>query len=281
MSKNPLYIRIPKKIDPRLKDRWAAIRACNGSRTKMVNWLTDNGGYRDRHEEFAIEFDVSTWRADLDVEHLWKRLCEMGEFGILKMPPEKQVVAKHLFESVYAEHENNVWRWGCEEAYEGWRDSDTPYETFVGERVSWNHELRGRGGKHLVMTECEGLNLRCDSDELAERLMERSFDGARWEWDISSDTVRKLFIVCVQNYFELTPSAVADEVEYRAAWRLWASFCEDQLEERFTVYKNRERLTESAQHIHDNLIGSDASNAQAREDFCDILALSGIIIQTN
>lgn len=281
---NPLYISIPRKIDPSLRTRWDIVRACNGSRRKMVDYICGIGGiggiggYYDRHDRFAIGFNVKAYGADVSEENLWKKLTS-GEMSLgpdTTLPAGEQAAVKALFSRVYKEHENNLWDWGLEEAYEGWRDSDTPYETWLGERVDWKFELRGRSGGHLVMTECEGLSLMCSPEDLEETLFERE-DG---EYCIGATVLRKLFIICVQNHFELTTTAAAEEVEYRAAWRLWASFMEDQIPAMLDAYRTRQNLAESAEAIAELVMrhGSDTGLPLA-EHFKTICILADISIE--
>jgi hypothetical protein len=218
----------------------------------MVDFIAGiGGGYWD-HTRFAISFNIKAYHTDLDVDHLWKMLCsdKMDVGPDPKLPPEHMARAKALFWRVHAEHNERLWQWGCEEAYEGWRDSDTPYETFVGERIEWEYEIHGRSSGHLCMTECAGIDLKRSTEDLEEHLRMQMDDGS---WYYTHKQVRALFIICVQNWIDLTPRKVSDEVEYRAAWRLWVSFCEEELKQEIAEYEERESLSESAGEILDIL----------------------------
>lgn len=183
-----------------------------------------------------------------------------------------------MFWRVYTEHEKFLWDWAVEEAYEGWKDSDTPYETFACMRVDWEHSMEGRGGGHLCMTECAGIDLECSPEDLEEKLMEREPPSGAYvlpHWK-----VRDLFIICVQNSVDLTTEKVSGEVEYRAAWRLWVSFCEDEVKTVISEYENRERLSEDAGKIMDALDekieGTDS--VLLRTSFKNICALADVKI---
>ena len=262
MSLHPdLRISIPRDASKKghrgsAKPYWDLVRKHGKSRKSMVAFICGIGGYGDRHERFAIAFNVRAYHANTSAENLWKLLTS-GDMDLgpdPKLPPEHMTRAKALFWRVYAEHVEDVFSWGCEEAYEGWRDSDIPFETFTGRRVDWSFELRGRSSGNLVMTECAGIDLKCHREDLEERLMshERSHStggGYEVEWAHSHANVRDLFIICVQNEIDLTTEKVGQEVEYRAAWRLWSSFCEDELKGEIAEYETRESLSHHAGEI--------------------------------
>jgi hypothetical protein len=265
----------PASRDLRLKPYWDLIRKHGGSRKKMVDFICSIGGYssypRDR---FAIEFNVAAYGADLDVDSLWKLVTSPNfeEGPDPKLPPEHMAQAKALFWRVHEEHKEQLWEWGTEEAWEDWKDSDTPYETWLGERVDWEFGLYGRGGKHLCMESCEGIDLKCSPEDLQERLDARETDG---EYLVDHAKVRKLFIICVQNTVELTPEKVAREVEYRAAWRLWVSFCEDELPKVIAQYEQRQELSNDAGLILDAL---STGPGLLRESFQAICKLADVRI---
>lgn len=263
--------KIPRTKFAQTDARWALVRKFGTSRKSMVNFITGIGGYISRHGQYAIEFSIAAYNANLDATTLWETLVTKCDFGIDKMPVNEQVIAEHLFRAAHAEHETHLWNWGVEEAFESWSDSDSPYETFEGTRVDWKFEVQGRGGKHLVMTECEGINLQRSPESLEEALMERDSSG---DYEIPIDWVKKLFIICAQNTVELTPTAIGHEVEYRAAWRLWASFCEDELPAAVTAYHIRARLADDAGSIRD-ILASEGTSFQ-QDVFKTICLLAGV-----
>lgn len=285
-------VKAPK--DSRAAEYWKLVRAHGTSRAKMVDFICGIGGYGTRHVRSAIEFSIKDYYSDLSVENLWKLLCsdkiDVGPDP--KLPPEHMAIAKHLFWRVHAEHKDSLWEWGTSEAYEGWEDSDTPFETFTGIRVDWTWEVHGRQGGHLCMLNCGVTNLECSEDELRERLeaKDRYRDSAgrcSTEYDVAHKHVRDLFIICVQNTIDLEPRKISAEVEYRAAWRLWVSFCEDELTEAIEQYESRETLSGDAETLYGMLtnIGDMQSDdytpeqrARLAESFKVICDMAGVKI---
>lgn len=280
-----LRIRTPRKVQLSVADKWAIVKRCNGSRRAMVNFICGIGGYYGHgRDQYAIAFNVKAYGTNLGADYLWALVMS----DRIDVGPDKDTKAEHmavirsLFDKEHKANEEHLWTWGQEEAYEGWADSDTPYETFTGERVEWKWAVDGRGGGYICMTECEGIDLRMTADDLEELLMDRGRDDdGRWaHYTISDDQLRKLFIICVQNSVELTQTEAAKEVEYRAAWRLWVTFIEDQIPAAIQAYETRERLTEDAQDIMDHLIGGggDLGSAEAFQAIC---FLAGIQLKDN
>lgn len=247
-------VKVPK--DSHAAEYWKLVRAHGTSRAKMVDFICSIGGYGTRHIRSAIEFNIKDYYSNLDVENLWKLLCS-GKMDVgpdSKLSPEHMALAKHLFWRVHEEHKDSLWEWGAGGAYESWAESDCPYETFAGIRVNWEWEVHGRSGGHLCMTECGSINTQCSDDDLRERLNTKDrYMGSygKWttEYDIAHTEVRNLFIICVQNTVDLDHRKISAEVEYRAAWRLWSSFCEDELTEAIKLYEARESLSEEAGYI--------------------------------
>lgn len=248
-----LKIKIPRGAYARTSEYWKLVREHGGSRASMVDFICGIGGYSDRSERFAISFNIKDYHSDLSVENLWKLLCsnKIDAGPEPTLPPEHMARAKALFWRVYEENKDHLYGWARDEAYEGWEDSDTPYETFVGDRrIDWEWEIHGRCGGHLCMTHCAGINLQCSPEELREKLSEKE---SPTEFTFSHAQVRDLFIICVQNTVDLQSRKISDEIEYRAAWRLWVSFCEDELPVLIEQYEERGRLSEDAGKIIDVL----------------------------
>lgn len=284
MSNPKSILRIPRKVHPEVKDRWDSIRIYGKSREKMVDFICAIGGYHGGYgTRYAVSFNVKAYGADVDADSLWDLLVsdriDVGPGKNIKnFKPEHMAVARSLFDKAYAEHDAHLFDWGLEEAREGWEDSDTPYETWTGVRVEWSWVFAGRCGGHLVMTECEGINLECSEDDLRETLLERDpLDHNAYVVDQAK--VDKLFIICVQNLAELNADAAASEVQYRAAWRLWVSFVEDELADAIKLYEDRKSLTKSAEVILAALSGERPTKPDGStyaEDFLSICTLAGI-----
>lgn len=274
-------VKVPK--DSHAAEYWKLVRAHGTSRAKMVNFICGIGGYGTHHIRSAIEFNIKDYYSNLDVENLWKLLCsdKMDVGPDPKLPPEHMALAKHLFWRVHAEHKDSLWEWGAGEAYEDWESSDCPYETFTGIRVNWEWEVHGRSGGHLCMTECAGINLKCSPEDLEEKLLAKAEPGGGLypePWDLPHAWVRDLFIICVQNTVDLDHRKISAEVEYRAAWRLWSSFCEDELTEAIKLYEARETLSEDAGLILEVLKSDGLVKPETVESFKAICDMAGVKI---
>lgn len=244
---------------------WGLVRKHGKSRKAMVDFICGIGGYSNRDVTSAIEFSIKAYNCDLGADHLWGMLTSGSmDVGPNKdLPPEHMARAKAMFYRVYEEHEEHLWEWGCEEAYEGWRDSDTPFETFTGERVDWAWEIHGRCGGHLCMTKCEGVYLEQSTESLRADLLNRDPEQQGRYDVVSNANLRKLFIICVQNTIDLTHRRICEEVEYRTAWRLWVSFCEDELDAEIAAYEARAELSAEAAGILETLQAHEGEDCVA------------------
>lgn len=253
---------------------WDLVRRNGKSRKAMVDFICGIGGYQTRWDHFAISFNIRAHHANLGADHLWKLLTS-GDVGAGPgdLCDADMAKAKAQFYSAYDEHASSLWIWGCEEAYENWKDSDTPYETFAGVRIDWEWEIQGRSGGQLCMTECAGISLRSTPEDLQERLMWRDAHG----WAISHTQVRDLFIICVQNFVDITPKNIGREIEIRAAWRLWVSFCEDELQGLLDSTKKKENLPKEAGIIVSILDkNAEEHGIEDRENLPEIVAFRAI-----
>lgn len=261
--------KIPRKIDPAVADRWALIRKHGRSRKAMVAFICGIGGY-DRRDRFAIEFNIKAYNARLDADTLWGMLTS-GKMDVgpdnINDPVELGIV-RAMFNKAHASCEQRIWEMAVESTYENWADSDTPQETWLGERVEWKWEVHGRSGGHLCMTECEGINLKLSTEDLEEALNESDEDG----FVIPTDRVRKLFIICAQNTCEITADRIAREMEYQAAWRLWVSYVEDDVEAAVELYRHRQHLAESVEDVL-RLVGGNSEAVETVKALCKLAAV--------
>lgn len=244
-TSHPLHIAIPRSISKEgsVKDYYDLVRKHGQSRKAMVGFITGIGGYYDRHDRYAIEFSVKAHYYDFDKESLWAfYLSDEIELGPEAHKGEDPGVVSAAYDRAYAEHHGDLFNWGVEEAQESVHSDDIAYETWLGERVEWTPLFLGRSGGHLCMESCEGIDLRCSPEDLEEELL-RCEGGV---WDVSHETLRKLFIICVQNSVDFTPRKASKEVMHRAAWRLWSSFVEPYIEE---AKEEREATTVRDAHI--------------------------------
>lgn len=278
MSAKRLF-KIPRNIPESAKPYWTLVRKHGRSYASMVRFICNIGGYYDRGDRYAIEFSVKAHNANSDVDHLWQVASTKTDFAASfdALPFVQKHFMEQSFRTVYKENEEHVFSWGLEEAAESWRDSDVPYETWLGERVDWSFEFHGRFGGHLCMTECAGINLESTNEDLYERLMEK-IDGA---YNYSVDDVRRLFIICVQNTVELTTQRISEEVDYRMAWRLY-TMAEGTFSEVAKYHEERDELRESAELIGDYLAGKlvveDGGDSDAKTAFEKICALAGVTL---
>lgn len=282
--------RLCKTDGSRYRAYYDLVRKHGTSRKKMVEFICSIGGYPQSRCQpgSAVSFNIKAYNADLSEENLWKLLCsqDMDVGPSPSLSPEELTAVKSMFSGVYAEHRESLWQWGVEEAYEGWADSDIPYETFTGLRVDWRWEIMGRSGGHLGMTECSGISLTCSTDDLEERLLERE-GGDNTAYAVPHASVRDLFIICVQNTVDLSPANIREEVEYRAAWRLWVSFCEDEQESVLESSRTRDSLSDTAGTIAGMLEDrghmqsddyTDTHRSDLLRDFKTLCLLAGVKI---
>lgn len=250
------------------------------SRAAMVGYICGIGGYTRFNEgRWPISFEVGCYLADTSFERLWERLKESGE-----IPQAEEDRARYYLAAsrVYKEHEERWFDWGMEEAREGFLDSDTYYMLWDGSKpmdLTW--EFHGRGGKHLVLTEFEGLSLENHSSEtLAEELMSQT-NGRQtvddepklikgYEWDISFGLIRKLYKFMRQCEAELTSEKASAETEYSAAFRL-GCMAEVKAEELAEEAKSAEELYAHAERVVLYLADHTALEEHTRQEYVDAL----------
>lgn len=270
---------IPRKISPMVKPYYDLVRKHGRSHKSMVEFICNLDDYNTRGANYAISFNVKDYQSKTDVDNLWKvATTKTDHAGVYaEMSVQHKAFMEAAFRATYAANADYVHGWGLEEARESWVDSDTPYETWLGERVDWSWTFEGRQGGHLCMTECEGINLKMRADDLREMLMGRD-DNA---WAIDTAFVRKLFIICVQNTVELKNEKISEEVEYCAAWRIWV-MAESDFDATVTYREERDELRESAKLIRSYLAGhldvEDGGDADAQTAFEKICMLADVQI---
>jgi hypothetical protein len=226
----------------RLTDKYLhVVRKHGSSRAKAVAYITSIGGYSDRHSRYPLMWSAKAYRAKLDIatlyshdaasdfSHLRDECGNDGERGVLYQ----------LFYTAYQEHKDQLWDWGTEEAWETFKEDTS---TFWGQDVSHTWHLLGRSGGNAVLAEFDGATMSGSPEELEETLMERPDKdtlGVAAEFNVDHIAVVDLFLYCVQIGVDWdNPDAVGKEVEFRAAWRLWAMISESELEEALATYRN-------------------------------------------
>lgn len=260
---------------------WDLVRQHGATRESAVAFICGIGGYTRGHREtFSIEFNVSTQNANLLRDNLWELLCS-DRIDVGVTPDDANYVeAKNIFNVAYETYENELWDWGVEDAWEGWYETDSAFEMFNGERVEWRGGRYGRCGKHLCIAECGGLRLDYSTEELEERLTAEPCD----EDYVEDSVVRKLFLLCVQNTVDLTLEEIGMEVEYQAAFRLWVSFVEPELEEAVALKEKKARLGGAAFLLREYLLGrfivpDEGIPVKDLLEFVEICELAGVPIK--
>jgi hypothetical protein len=278
-------LRVPR-INPKLNTRkltapyWNLVRLHGGSRKKMVDFICNIGGYyADRGERFAIEFNISADKANLDYDHLLSRYRDGDADNVIPTDPAHAAIYERCFKEAYDEAGNNLWVSACEDAYQSWSDSDTPYENWTGVRIKWQWDVRGRSGKHLCMTECAGIDLKRREEDLRETLMERESLSITSPFCVAAEDVVKLFIVCVMNTVEITRESIGKEVEFQALWLL-ARNAEAEAEPLCEEYDERESLKEPASTIRELLSGYAQSRPELAAAMDKICKLAGVEYQS-
>jgi len=268
-------MRVPRKYDPNLEKYWNLVRLHGSSRKKMAEFICDIGGYSDRSDRFAIEFNISADRCNLDFDHLLERYRKGDGDNVIPKNPAHAAIYERCFKEAYDEAGHTLWSEACEEAYRGWAESDTPYENWTGVRVEWEWEIRGRSGKHLCMTECEGINLKVSPEDLFITLLERESDDITASFALSTERMVKLFILCVANTVWMTRDNIGDEVERNALWLLCRN-AEADAEPLCDEYDQRKELEEPANDIRELLVGHVQSPelAQAFDTICKFAGLT-------
>ena len=95
---------VPKKMHASHEPYFAILRNYKDSRKKMVDFICGIGGYIDRRDRYAVEFDISAY-CDLDRENLLHEYrAQFDDFGITGTPAElaleEQAFEKSMVEAV-------------------------------------------------------------------------------------------------------------------------------------------------------------------------------------
>lgn len=203
------------------------------SRAAKAAYICSIGGYYSREGRYPIEFDVSLYLADLDAATLWTRAVENGH---LSDDQKNSAVFAACFRKAHHDIRSDaLWEAAQEDCARSLMDADTYRMLWNGkEALDVTLGLHGRGGKHLIIEEFEGLTLRGKSEEeLYETLMEQS-TGNGWgdgivdkptlrkgyEWVISSRTLDTFYRYVRQCAVDFTVRKAAAELEYHAAFYL-------------------------------------------------------------
>jgi hypothetical protein len=233
ISPDPV-IKCPLNADiiPEAQPYWDLVVRHGTSRESMVDFICSIGGYhRSRGECSAIEFGIKAYGVNFDADHLWAYV--VGD-SILATDKHYRR-ARQIFEQELKKIHAQLWQAGCEEALNQFMEGASE-GNFLGEDIDVKFEVAGRSGGHLLMVECEGIDLRVSVSELRDHLLlfepydEVTLGEPSGEFACPDHKLRKLFLMCVQSVVEITPKKVREAVESAAAFRLWHSYVEPRLE---------------------------------------------------
>lgn len=254
------------------------------SRAAKVAYITSIGGYyADRHARFPVEFTVGTHYADLGFDSLWPRVLETA--GVQPGTRESSLL-QFCAKRAYKEIEGHLWSWAQEDIARSLQEADTYRMLWGGDTtLDVKLDLYGRGGKHLVIEEFEGVSLQGKSEEdLQELLMEQTppYGAGRCdkdrllkdhEWTVKTERLDTLYRYIRQCEIDFTSRKASDELEYAAAFILH-SRAED-LQNLLLSPTPELALKDAAEKVFQAL---DASSSEQVEAFRVLCSAAGIDI---
>lgn len=216
----------------------------NTYRELLARAIERNGGYsRGYHDRWAISYTVGLYYADLDAEHIYERMCkEQGYLppltGLEWSPDDVWTdVQESLYLSLNDDDGNRTYghetatRYGLDfyrfpRKYKRKGPEDLCYypsakpgwilvDPFNAAYFDVKFELQGRGGKHLVVAEFDGVSLKENSKTLAEDI--RNDDCG----DYPNKWCRKLLAMMDEWDRSFTSKNASSEMEYLAADRMY------------------------------------------------------------
>ena len=181
-------------------------------REQLADAIEANGGYISGYRDgFAIQFNVALYWANLDKDHIYKRVVE--GYGEVPMSPLLEWDA------------NEIWSQVQEEMYDRLNDDDAQrsYSRATAVAYGLTHdenyfdvtfELHGRGGKHLVVESFEGIKLNRSCRDFVSDL--RDDDGT----EFNEVWCNNLLAMLGEWGGMFTQKKASDEMEYLAAYRM-------------------------------------------------------------
>lgn len=224
----------------------------NTFRRLLADKIESNGGYsHGYHDRYPIEYCVALDYVNLDVDHIYKVMCENQGY----LPPPTSAIDWD---------EQEVWEMCQSDMCESLNDNEgymtygrdtanrfgLPYinskrtfsrivrgkdvcyypaklplwkrdDPYVNLTFDVKFSLEGRGGKHLVVTEFEGRKLNMSSDSLAESIRG---DNTGYYYNDAKDYPNKWCqrLLAMMHEWEMcfTSRIASTEMEYQAAFRL-------------------------------------------------------------
>jgi len=249
------------------------------SRKKAVEWLCSIGGYYDRGERFAIEFNIAVDWVDLRFDTL-KGYLLGGFFKGHDLSDDPEEAAKELraLREVLEEDEKAAARGfgvgaaAVEDAWRAFVETDEYRTIWTGEVIPHVEvERRGRGGKHLVLAAVADIDLRCSPEELHERLMDKSTKAFTQgdPFTVSSGKVLALYLLCVHYHLYVTRANIKRAVEDEAMFRI-----AQDMQARLENNQKDEELAESMRYIINRLQPDEVDEKEALRKVCERAGLT-------
>lgn len=229
-----------------------AVASATSSRENAIRYISDIGGYRGGYgDRYPLAWNVRVW-PNLDADHLFKVEADTLQ-DLLRNTrnPGEVGIVYNVFAAACREHEEHLFNWATEEAWESFRDDDG---SFWGIDLDCKWELAGRSGGNLVLVSVQGRRLRGVShEELEEAMRERDPDDHNCYVMAHADVLH-ILLVCIQVVIDWgLRSARNREIEYRAAWRI-AALIEHDLPCLLDYYRNPKGLESGSEEERTTLM---------------------------
>lgn len=183
-------------------------RAPLRSRKAMIEHLLAGPGHVNGYDQYLFAFNVKVYDINLDFDHLLKLVVDDGqmseEFDYWITNPDFLAKIRKEFDR----HENNLFDWGQEGAWETVESDEAYTSLWSGENVDVKYDRFGRSCGYIVITQLEGKKFSG---------REGPDDYREWLAELGSHQLRKIYRFIVQCRADFTPAAAKAEIEIRAA----------------------------------------------------------------
>lgn len=220
------------------------------SRKARADYLSSIGGYYSRDSgRYPIEFTVGTYYANGEKDHLLARLASEKGDSPYAADADPEVVRRYLAcaSCAYDELGDSLYSMALEDACRSLQDTDTYRMLYNADKtLDVTLGLHGRGGKHLVIEEFEGFQLKgLTEEDLYNGLMSQENENTgevivadklkrAHKWVTSDKWVETFYRYVRQCEIDFTSIKASAEVEYQMLWAL-ARRADDLYEELFTT----------------------------------------------
>jgi hypothetical protein len=194
-------------------------------------WSTRQQYLSCRQGDGLFAFNVKCHCLDLSFDNLLKVWRERGDWEEHYDDPRWQ--AKAI--KAYAKREERLFEWAIDEAREDVNDSDGYKMLWAGELLDVDFEFIGRSGGYASLKRFQRWDFSREDPaywyEVFKGNPHRKESDEWYDWgreysEMSYADLRNLYALIVQLEHDFRSEAVTEEVEYRAAFRLFASFLE-------------------------------------------------------